>query len=133
MFIDIFEFFVGLLCAWGCLCVGCEYRDYRGGHLFVKAFYAHRWYMKLFTVWQSRKDIKERDMGKLTYIGFVGVVISAASAVFVLPYTVYAYFYIGYTTAKNVYILWLAFNYIWGIGALVLQGVDSLLNRFTKR
>jgi hypothetical protein len=133
MLIDFLKFILILLGSWSGLSLGCEYRNYRYGHLFVKAFYAHGWYQKIFTFFQLRKNIKEDDIGKLTYIGFTGVVISTIAAFFVIPYTIYKYFSIGYEAAKYPYDLWFLFNAIWGILAMILQGIDSIINHLRHR
>ena len=66
------------------LSAGCEYRAYRGGHKYVKAFPAKSPYQRFFTLMQCEKDILKRDMGKLTYLGYAGVLLSTVFGLLIL-------------------------------------------------
>ena len=54
------------------LAAGCEYRSFRGGHRYIRAFRAKTLYQHFFTLLQCEKDIHGADMGKLTYLGYTG-------------------------------------------------------------
>ena len=47
------------------LSAGCEYRAYRGGHKYVKAFPAKSPYQRFFTLMQCEKDILKADVSGL--------------------------------------------------------------------
>lgn len=71
-------------------------------------------------------------MKKLTYIGYVGVVLSTAALIIIVIISVY----LSFKNNVNVaYILALfemrgMISSLWGILAMIIQGIDSLLNRF---
>ncbi len=119
-----------ILCAWVGLSVGCELRNYSGSHRTIRAFRAESRFQKLFTVLQRRNDIHRNDLGKLTYIGYVGVVIGAVLAVFAIPVAVFFIVAEIYVWSHVVIGLWGAFCVGWGIVAMLIQGVDSLINRY---
>jgi len=129
MVLDIFCFFIFIFATWGMLGGGCEYRNYKGGHRFIKAFRARGTFQKSLTLLQGRNNVHPDDMGKLTYIGFIGAVISFVLAIIVLPYTIYAYFFLCREIALYVFMRWVYIGGTWGIASLILQGIDSILNR----
>ena len=131
MFNGIVYFVMGVFGSWCALSVGCEYRNYfSGSHKFIKAFYARSWYQKLFTLLQRDVDIGRHGIGKLTYVGYIGVVISTIAAFFVLPFAIYAYFFINLKTVSLVFAYWVVFNLAWGISVTALVLVDSIIGCF---
>ena len=126
---NILLFLIGIFISWCSLTIGCEYRSFSGGHKFIKAFVAYGWYQKFFTIMQSN-NVSRYDKDKITYIGFVGVVISTILAVFIIPLVIYGYFFINFDMASFLFICWFSFNFIWGMFAFLLQGIDSIINRF---
>ena len=130
MVIDVLLFLITIFMTWVALCTGCEYRNYKGGHKFIKAFYAHGKYQRLFTLLQLKKDIDVNDIGKLTYIGFVGAIISSITAIFVLPTTIYLYVWGNHDILTIIFLSWVLLGIIWGIASQIIQGVDSIINRF---
>lgn len=114
------------------LSIGCEYRSYRGGHRYIRAFRAQTSYQRLFTQMQCDKDIDRRDMGKLTYLGYAGVVLFTVAGVFLLLY--FAYLGIAgcfaIRRAELLCRLWACGSGVWGVTASLITGFDSLINRF---
>ena len=129
MFFDIFLFLVLIAIVFFLCNVGCEYRNYSSGHKFIKAFKAKGCYQKLFTMLQMEKDIDSRDLGKITYIGFIVVLISSISAVFIIPYTIFSYLSISRNDAIHIFMLWSQICGGLAIVAMIIQGFDSILNR----
>lgn len=130
MAIWILKIIACLACVYIFLSVGCEYRSYRGGHRYIRAFRAETAYQYLFTLLQCEKDIDRRDMGKLTYLGYAGVVVSTASGILCILFSAYLCFTEKSHMAEMVFYLWTMGSAGWGIVAMLIQGVDSLLNRF---
>ena|GEM_PF-5004193 len=127
----IFDFLIGVLSSWMMLSFGCEYRNYfSGSHKFIKAFYARNWYQKLFTILQREVVVGRHGIGKLTYVGYIGIVISTITAFFVLIFAIYAYFFIDFETVSIVFACWVIFNLGWGFSAGVLVIVDSIIGCF---
>lgn len=132
---DVFYIIVLLFvisCTYVCLSIGCELRNYKSGHMFIRAFQAKTTYQRFFTLLYRQDQIKRRDMKKLTYIGYVGVVLSTAALIIIVIISVY----LSFKNNVNVaYILALfemrgMISSLWGILAMIIQGIDSLLNRF---
>lgn len=130
MVINVIESIIVLLSAWVALSVGCELRDYKGGHRFIGSFYAKTAFQKLFTKWQRRTDIRANDLGRLTYLGYTGVLISAFFSLFAIPFSIYQFIIGNHDTGAYMMSIWGGASAIWGIFAMVVQGVDSLINRF---
>lgn len=130
MVIDVLLFLLLISMTWVALCTGCEYRNYKGGHKFIRAFNAQGRFQKFFLLLQTRKDIDVNDIGKLTYIGFVGAIISSITAIFVLPTTIYLYFLGNHEIVTLIFQSWVLMGTIWGVASLVIQGIDSIINRF---
>lgn len=112
------------------LSTGCEYRAYRGGHKYVKAFPAKSPYQRFFTLMQCEKDILKHDMGKLTYLGYAGVLLSTVFGLLILLPMGYLWFSGKPDLAELLVLLWACFSMGWGLLSFVLLGIDSLLNRF---
>lgn len=112
------------------LATGCEYRSYRGGHRYIRAFRARTFYQRLFTLLQCEKDIHRSDMGKLTYPGYAGVALATASGAPVLAISVYLSVKGRLDMAETVIGVWAWAGMGWGIVSAILTGVDSLANRF---
>ena len=107
------------------LSVGCEYRQ--GKHLLIKAFYAKTPYQTLFTLLQSSKDIERKDLGKLTYIGYIGIVLSTIGAVCTLLYSFYqCYKKIPFSVTERFQV-WVLFSGACGFLATIIQMIDSFL------
>ncbi len=121
---EIFIFFLGIIVVWISCNIACEYRNY--GHRFIKAFRASTNFQDLFTVLQ-RKDIDEWDMNKLTYIGYFATIICTFSAIFVIPFVIFNYFF-NLKIAINTYLLWVGGCFILCLIAFFTQMIDSLLN-----
>lgn len=68
--------------------VSCELRGCKGWHRFVGAFYANSPFQKAFTKLQAPNNVKIRDIGKMTYIGYFLSIISAVSLAVVLPLSI---------------------------------------------
>ena len=131
MLSNIFSFLLGIFCSWVALSVGCEYRNYfRGSHKFIRAFYARNWYQKLFTILQRNVDIGRKDIGKLTYVGYIGVVISTIAAFIILLFAIYAYIFNIIEIVSLVFTFWVIFNLGWGLLAAALVFLDSIIGCF---
>lgn len=130
MIFSVIESIVALFSAWVVLSVGCELRNYKGGHRFIGSFYAKTAFQKLFTKWQCRKDIRANDLGRLTYLGYTGVLISACFSLFVIPFSVYQFLIGNQDVGANAMGIWSTASAVWGIIAMIVQGVDSVINRF---
>lgn len=111
------------------LAAGCEYRSYRGGHRYVKAFPARTPYQRLFTKLQCEKDIDKNDMGTLTYLGYAGVLISTLTGILAL--LLYAYWALAgrLRLADVTAMLWACLGIGWGVASSLITGIDSLINR----
>lgn len=127
VFCDYLIFIFGIFFIWGMCNIACEYRDYSPGHLFIKAFRAKSYFQRSLTLLQSQKDIDRRDLGKITYIGYIISLISTATAYFVIPFFLITYFG-NRDAAFNIYKYWCGICGGLGVIATLLQGFDSLLN-----
>lgn len=134
MFFSIIQLIIYLYGAYIFLSCGCELRRYKGGHRYIKAFYAKTLYQRFFTIMQSEKDIQRKDLRKLTYIGYTGVVISTISSTLFIALSIYETILGKFDFAKEIIKIWINANLIWamfwGVFSMVVQGVDSLFNRF---
>lgn len=130
MILTIVKFIFYLAGSYLLLSAGCEYRSYRGGHKYIKAFPARTPYQRLFTLMQCEKDIFRQDVGKLTYLGYAGILLSTVSGLLILAPTLSLLFTGKPDLAETLVLLWACFAMGWGTLALILQGIDSLLNRF---
>ena len=71
-------------------------------------------------------------MKKLTYIGYVGVVLSTAALIIIVIISVHLSFKNNVNVAYilALFEMWGMISSLWGILAMIIQGIDSLLNRF---
>jgi len=71
-------------------------------------------------------------MKKLTYIGYVGVVLSTVALIIIVIISVYLSFKNNVNVAYILVLfeMWGMISSLWGILAMIIQGIDSLLNRF---
>ncbi len=129
MLLLIIKIIFSVFCNYTLLSAGCEYRNYRGGHKFIKAFPARTYYQRLFTAFQCEKDIDRRDLGKLTYLGYTGIVITTIAAIPGTFLVIYFCWKGDYPAAEQVILFWMIFGSQWGVLSLVIQGFDSLINR----
>ncbi len=107
------------------LSTACEYRMVK--HWRIRAFYAKTPYQKLFTKMQLSKDIEQQDLGKLTYIGYIGVVLSTIGFIFLILYSVYQ-IGIGVSFSWTFRIqLWASCSFLWGVFSIVFQILDSFI------
>ena len=131
MLTNILYFVLGIFLSWGALSFGCEPRNYFSrSRKFVRAFYARNWYQKLFTILQRNVDTSRYDIGKLTNVGYAGVVISTIAAFFVLLFAIYAYFFLSFNTVASVFLYWVFFSVGLGFLAALLVLVDSIIGCF---
>ena len=114
------------------LAAGCEFRSYRGGHRFIRAFRARTAYQRFFTLMQCEKDIYRADLGKLTYLGYAGVLAVTATGILAGIGSGYMFLSGKFELADVLICLWAVFGSGLGIAAVILQGLDSLLNRFLR-
>lgn len=126
----IIKLIIYLVCAYSSLSAGCEYRSHHGGHKYIRCFRAKTPYQRLFTLLQCEKDIFKSDMGKLTYLGYAGVLISTAVGMIALPFAIYSTAVGKLHDAERAMVLWACLGIGWGLSSSLLQGVDSLLHRF---
>ncbi|RGC04461.1 hypothetical protein DWZ14_28805 [Enterocloster citroniae] len=100
--------------------------------MFIRAFQAKTTYQRFFTLLYRQDQIKRRDMKKLTYIGYVGVVLSTAALIIIVIISVYLSFKNNVNVAYilALFEMWGMISSLWGILAMIIQGIDSLLNRF---
>lgn len=126
----IIKLAIYLVCAYSSLSAGCEYRSYRGGHKYIRAFQAKTPYQRFFTLLQCEKDISKPDMGKLTYLGYAGILVTTAAGIFALPIVIYLVATGKLYFAEIVMNLWACLGIGWGLLSFLLQGIDSLLHRF---
>lgn len=130
MLLFIIKIMLSIFCNYTLLSAGCEYRNYRGDHKFIKAFPARTRYQRLFTVFQCEKDIDRCDMGKLTYLGYTGIVITTIASIPVTFLVLYLCWKGNYPAAEQTIFFWTIFGSQWGVLSLIIQGIDSLINRF---
>ncbi len=103
----------------------CEYRMCR--HWLVRAFYAKTPYQVLFTKMQCAKDIEPQDLGKLTYVGYIGVVLSTAGLIFLVLYSIYQVCRgVSFSWSFRIQ-LWASCSFVWGVFSVVFQMIDSLI------
>lgn len=129
----IFRIFRLVLCIAGvyvALATGCEYRSFHGGHRYIRAFRARTRYQQFFTLLQCEKDINGADMGKLTYLGYTGILLATAAGILLLLLAPYLFLTGKWIFMKPAFYLWAAASMGWGFSAILIQGLDSLLNRF---
>lgn len=125
IFFKILEIIFYIAAAYILLSTACEYR--MGKHLLVKAFYAKTPYQTLFTLMQMPKDIEAKDLGKLTYIGYIGVLLSTIAAVVLFFYSIYQYCTkVSFSLTERLQ-LWASFCFVWGVFAIVIQMLDSFI------
>lgn len=79
----------------------------------------------LYTLMQSR----DADPGMVTYIGYAGVVLFHIAGLFVLPFSIYQGLHGEVLFGARIIRLWTSAGALWGIAAMLIQGMDSLLNR----
>lgn len=128
--IEIFKICFFIFSVYNMLAAGCEFRSYRGGHRFIRAFRAKTAYQRFFTLMQCEKDIYRADLGKLTYLGYVGVLAATATGILAGIGSGYLFLSGEFELADFLICLWAVFSSGFGIAAVVLQGLDSLLNKF---
>jgi len=112
---------IRFLCLWGIGSINCEYRNYRWGHKFIRAFRAKTVFQWLFTLLHSRKDTVLPDA--VTYIGYWSCVISAAAMLGALVFPVQnadqrALFDYSFIACAFL-----------NLAGMLLQAADSILNR----
>jgi hypothetical protein len=123
---DIIYFVLSVCGVYILLGAGCEYRNY-SCHFLIRAFQAHNAYQKFFTLLYLRKNVDPYDMDRLTYIGFVGVVLSSLIALGILPFVIYTYFSGDTQTAAEIFKFWVYGSSAWGGLSVVIQIIDSLV------
>lgn len=112
------------------LATGCEYRSFRGGHRYIRAFRAKTRYQHFFTLLQCEKDIHGADMGKLTYLGYTGVLLATAAGLLLLLLVPYLFLTGNWLFMELAFYLWAMLGMGWGFLSVLLQVLDGLLNRF---
>lgn len=129
MILTIFELAIYMISVYISLSVGCEYRSFQGGHRYIKAFPARTSYQRFFTRMQCEKDIFKNDMGKLTYLGYAGVLITTTTGILVIVFILYCYITgTSYLMMPAVQI-WACLGIGLGLFSIIIQGIDSLWNR----
>lgn len=114
-----------MVCTYIILSTACEYR--MGRHWLLRAFYAKTPYQMLFTKMQLSKDIKSEDLGKLTYIGYVGILLSTVGIILLILYSAYQ-MWMGISFSWRFRIqLWAVCSFLWGVFSILFQILDSLL------
>ena len=129
MLSKIIIYVIGIFCVWGMCSVSCELRDYKGGHRFVGAFYANSPFQKAFTKLQAPNNVKIRDIGKITYIGYFLSILSAASLAVVLPLSIIMQIR-GLAWGFQIFRYWIYICMALTLIAILFQGIDTLINRF---
>lgn len=130
MILNIIKLAIYFTCIYTSLSAGCEYRSFHGGHKYIKAFRARTPYQRLFTLMQCEKDIFKRNMGKLTYLGYVSVLITTFTGILVILLILYWHM-TGISGLADVTIqIWACLGIGLGLFSLLIQGIDSLCNRF---
>ena len=119
-----------LFCIYTSLSAGCEYRSFHGGHKYIKAFRARTPYQRFFTLMQCEKDIFKNDMGKLTYLGYASVLITTCTGILVILLILYLHRIGTPGLAEAAIQLWACLGIGLGLFSLIIQGIDSLCNRF---
>lgn len=107
--------------------IACEYRNYSGGHKFVKAFKAESFFQRKLAVLQQSKDIKKGDVGKITYIGYIFSILCGVTAIFVIPFSTIMIFF-NHKIGFGMYIYWCRGALVLGVLVFLIQLIDSLLN-----
>lgn len=103
----------------------CEYFSF--GHKFVRAFIAHSAFQKLFTAAQSKSSMNEKNIGKITYIGYFSSILCTISAVFVIPLSLIM-FYFNIDLAFHIYGYWVSLCLLLLLFICLIQILDSILN-----
>lgn len=130
MILSLIKLIICIAGAYLALSAGCEYRSYQGGHKFIKAFPARTPYQRLFTKLQCEKDISKADMGKLTYLGYAGVLIATIAGIFALPVYLFLLLSGQLRLAEYIVLPWGCLGMGWGGLSALLTGIDSLINQF---
>lgn len=107
--------------------VACEYRNYRTGHRYIESFNTTSTFQRLFTILQRSADINERDMKKITHIGYVVAILCAATAVFTIPFSCVMIFF-NRNIAVWTYLYWCGGCLAMSLFASIVQVLDSILN-----
>lgn len=103
--------------------INCEYRNYKWGHKYIKAFDAQTPFQLIFTILQSRKDTA--FPGMITYIGYWCSIISTIAMIGTIIVSV-----------CNVD-LWYVFDTAFtacialNLAGFLIQAFDSILNRIS--
>lgn len=130
MILNIIKLSIYFISIYTSLSAGCEYRSFHGGHKYIKAFQARTPYQRFFTLMQCEKDIFRSDMGKLTYLGYANVLITTFTGILVLLLSIYWYIAGTPRLAKMAVQIWACLGIGLGLFSIVIQGIDSLCNRF---
>lgn len=115
------RYVIRVLALWVLCSINCEFRNYRWGHKYIKAFDAETPFQFIFTILQSRKDTA--FLGAITYVGYYCSIISTIAIIGTVAISV---------VNNN---LWYVFDTAFIVCAalnlvgFLLQVFDSVLNR----
>lgn len=129
LFILIAIYTIGFWCAFGFSAGSCEYRDYNGGHRFVKAFYAKSRYQMLLVKFQAKKDIAPENWNKITYIGYVSSIITNIVMLCILCVSIWLLKREDFNSAFYFYIYGTLGCIIFNLIGFLFQIIDSFINR----
>lgn len=130
MILSLTKLIICIASSYFALSAGCEYRSYQSGHKFIRAFPARTPYQRLFTKLQCEKDIAKADMGKLTYLGYAGVLVTTVTGISALLFYLCLLLSGHLRLAEYIVLLWGCLGMGWGGVSAILTGIDSLINRF---